>query len=482
MFRASYDYDAIIIGGGAAGLTAAKTAKGFGKKVAIIENNKLGGECTWTGCVPSKTLIKAAEIMRSAKQASRYGITPASNNDYSTQSLFPHIRSVIEEVYQTHTPEALSKDGIEVIFGNFSFLDAHTISDGTRTFKANKFFIATGSKPFIPPIKGLDTVSYLTNRTLFELEKLPKSVVIIGGGAIGAEVAPALARLGVQVTLLESKDRLLINEEQELVYILTKLITDAGVSIHTNTTVTSVEQQGNEIKITYEDETETKEMNAEALLIATGRKAQIDGLNLEKAGVAYTDKAIQVDTYLRTTAFNIYACGDVIGSYQFSHLAWHEAVAAVRNAFIPFFKKKMNNEYVTWITFSDYEFAVAGVTEEQARARLGDSIRVYRTPFAEIDRAHIDRVDSALAKFICDKNGRILGAHILGPRAGELIHEIQVARVYNIPLHDLAQVIHAYPSYSDVIWVTAKKSYREYLEKSYLVKAYTWLLKNMPKF
>ncbi len=463
-------YDVAVIGAGSGGLTAVKTAHGFGKRVVLIEReDRLGGECTWTGCVPSKALIKAAQVAYHAQHLDRYGLKGQVPIDASM--VMDHVRTVVQEVYETHTPEKMRELGIDVLFGNASFLDNQHIQVGDQTIQASKIIICTGLSPFVPPIEGIDQVNYLTNETLFDLPELPRSMIILGGGPIGAEMASALNRLGVAVTMVEMQDRILSKEDPELVAMLSSIMRDEGVTILTNTQAVRVRQDEQVITVTCKDAAgQEQDVQAHALLVAVGRRPNMHGLNLERAGIETNKRGIVVDSTMRTTAKNIYAVGDVVGPYLFSHMAWHQAVIAVRNALIPLFKKRMDYRHVIWVTFTAPELAAAGLTELQAREQYGDTIRVYKKSYAEIDRGHTDRTMQGLAKFICDKKGRLLGIHILGARAGDIIHELQLAKVHGIRLADLNSIIHAYPTYSELAWHASKKAYVDRLQANILIK------------
>lgn len=475
----TFDYDIIVIGGGGGGLTAAKLALGFGKKVLLIEKNKLGGECTWTGCVPSKTLIKTAQVAYQAQQLNTYGLKSSNAIDLDTSKVMAHIQEQIRNVYQTHTPEVLKQQGINVLFGSPAFLDNHHIQLGDQTISANKFVIATGSRPFVPPIDGMNSVKYLTNETIFNLERIPQSLIILGGGAIGAELGSAFNRLGTRVTIIEMQERILPKEDEELVVLLTDIFKKEGVKLLTGMRATKVTQQNNTITVNCADKSGAQhEVQAEQLLVAVGRQPNIDTLVLNKAGVKTIRRGIIVDTTLRTTAKNIYACGDVVGPYLFSHMAWHQAVIATQNALIPLFKKRMNYDHTIWVTFTAPELATIGLTEQAARDRYGNTISIYRRSYSDIDRGRTDRTEEGLAKFICDKKGRLIGVHILGERAGDIIHEVQLGKVHGIPFAKLQSMIHAYPTYSELIWHAAKEAYVDRLARNPFIRILKRLMKS----
>ncbi len=468
----TFDYDIIVLGGGGGGLTAAKTARGFGKRVAIIEKkDHLGGECTWTGCVPSKTLIKTAQIAYNAKNIDIFGLKSHTPIQLDTSNVMDHIRKVIRTVYKTHEPPIIEKLGIDVLFGSYSFINTHTVQSGNKKLSAKQFIIATGSSPFVPPIEGLSSVNYLTNETLFDLKELPQSMIILCGGPIGIEIASALNRLGVTITIIEMQERILPKEDTELITLLSGMLHKEGVQLLTGMRATKVTQHNDTITVSCIDSNGSqKDIPAQSLLVAVGRKPNIEDLALEKIGIKTTKRGIITDTMLRTTVKNIFACGDVVGPYQFSHMAWYQAVIAVKNAVIPFFKQRVDYTHRIWVTFTAPELATAGLTENQAREKFGDTIKIYRKSYAEIDRGLTDIAGNGMVKIICDKKGYLLGMHILGERAGDIIHELQVAKVKGIKFYSLHAVIHAYPSYAELLWHTAKKAYVQRLYANPLLK------------
>ncbi len=458
---AVYDYDLIVIGGGAGGFSASGIAAGLGKRVAIVEKNKLGGDCTWFGCVPSKALIRAAEVAHLAQHISRFGLSLNGGGQVCGKKVMAHVRQVVQNVYDGHRPEHLKAKGIDVIFGTPQFLNNEQLNVEGRTLSARRFVIATGSRPLVPPIEGMNQVPYLTNETLFSLEELPDSMIVLGGGPIGIEIAAALNRLGVQVTVVEMMQRILVRDEPELVDLLVEHLKQEGLQLLTGHRAVRVSGDQSQIQLTVEtEEGQRKTLKAGALLVAVGRRPNVAGLDLEKAGVTYSSKGIQTDATLKTTAPNIYAIGDVIGSYQFSHMAEYHATVAVPNALLPLpIKKKVNYQHVAWATFTDPELAHAGYTESEARERLGDGIRIYRHEYAHVDRARTDVAEVGLSKFITDRKGRLVGAHILGHRAADLIHEAQVIKVLGLPFHKISKAIHIYPTYGDLIKRPADHSY-----------------------
>ena len=456
-----YNYDVVIIGGGAGGLTAAKTAKGFGKKVCILEKaDRLGGECTWTGCVPSKAIIKTARVAHFTNNLSTYGLS-SDITELDTTKVMEHVGKTIQKVYRTHTPDQLKKEGIDVLFGPPSFIDAHHIMSGDKEISFNKAIICTGSSPFVPPIPGLKDIDFLTNENLWALQELPQSMIILGGGPIGCEMASAFARLGTAITIIEMNDRILPREDLEMIHLLNEQFEREGIELATNRTAKKVsEENGMVVVDTVDKDDNAYRYSAEKILVATGRKPNLEGLNLENAGVQSSKKGITVDCTLMTTASNIYACGDVVGPYLFSHMAWYQAVTAVRNAFIPIFKKRVDYENVIWVTFTAPELATAGLTEKAAREKYGEKgIHIFRFDYKDLDRAMTDETEFGLCKIICDTSYRIVGIHILGVGAGDIIHEAQLAKTKGMKLWEIQSVIHAYPTYSELIWKDAKLAF-----------------------
>lgn len=464
-------YDMIIIGGGPAGITAAKYGASFDKKVALIEKAKLGGECTWSGCVASKALLKVAEVAYKAKQFKDFGLKASEDFQLHSESVMDHVRKCINRVYQDEKLEVLKALGIEILIGSPSFIDNHTIILNDQKIYAKKFIIATGSVAAIPHIDGIKNVEYLTNVDFFALKKLPKSIIILGAGPNGIELGSALVRLGVETTIIEHSDVILPHEDQEITKILRQQLEKEGLVIHTGLKAVKVEQAGDSALIhTVDIHDNPFTFQAERLLVACGRTAQVAGLALEKAGVSYSSSGIVVDTKLRTTAKNIFACGDVVGPYRFSHVAMHQGMIAARNALFPIFKKRIDYNQMIWVTFGDPEYAVAGLSEEEARKQYGDSIQIIKIPYSEIDRAKTDLEEIGVAKFILSKWGYILGAAILGRRAGDIIHELQVAKYQGMKLRKLYPILHAYPTYSELIWKAAEISYLQKMKNNIFIK------------
>lgn len=466
-----FDYDIGVIGAGSAGLVACKVARGLGKKTVLIERRKIGGDCTWFGCIPSKALIKAANIARDAGRIEEFGLSSDGQITIDGSKVMEHVRAIVQADADEHSISSYQDEGIDIVCGAAKFIAPHSITVDDRTIRCKKIIICTGSHPFVPPIEGIKNIPYLTNETIFDLEKLPKSMIILGGGPIGSEMCSAITRLGVKVTVVEKAKHILVREESEMSLSLMKCLKDEGVNFLTKSKIIGVHQEHGKIFAKVLDISGRKsEIRAEALLVAVGRRPNLQELKLENAGVEFNTKGIKVNKRLQTSAKNIYAAGDVVPPYLFTHIAEYEAVIAATNACLPLPVKKTNYEDVLWCTYTSPELARVGLTEEQARQKYGNKIMVYRWQNRNVDRCKTDLATKGLSKIVCDNKGRILGAHILGARATEVLHEIQLARTAGIKFSKIASVIHAYPSYSDSIRQPAKKCYVEVLRNNLLVK------------
>ncbi len=435
-------YDLAIIGGGAAGLIAAPFAVQLGARVAFIEKDRIGGDCTWTGCVPSKTLIKSARVAYQMRTANRFGLAPV-DTAVDLKPVMEHVRSVIAEIYSYTTPETLRNQGMHVFLGEPHFINTHTISIGDQTLSANYVLICTGAHPFVPLITGLDATSYLTYQNIWDLNILPKHLVVIGGGPIGCELAQSFRRLGSRVTLLEGGDRLLPHDDNDASMILAEVFRNEGIDLRLKSNVERAWQIGVEVHLT----TAGEEIVCDALLVAVGRLPNIDGLDMDKAGVMYSKQGIKVDKHLRTSQPHIYAAGDCLGGFQFSHYAGWQGFIAVRNALLPGSSRGITDQ-VPWTTFTDPEVAHVGMTEEQARQKLGDDVFTNIWPMKRVDRALNEAEDTGFLKLVYRKDRKLLGVTIVAAEAGEMINEWVVAMKHNFKVDELASVIHVYPTYS----------------------------------
>jgi pyruvate/2-oxoglutarate dehydrogenase complex dihydrolipoamide dehydrogenase (E3) component len=442
-------YDLVIIGAGSTGLTAADFAVRLGARVALVEKHRTGGECTWTGCVPSKTLVKAAKVAHHMRTAGRYGLPPVEP-EVDLKSVMAHVWAVVNEVYHEESPDALRAEGIDVYLGAARFLDPHTLAASEETLSARHVLIATGAHPFLPPVDGLEGVDCLTYESIWNLQVLPKHLLVLGAGPIGCEIAQAFRRFGAQVTLLSSRDRVLPRDDPAAARVLAQVFEAEGVDVRANARAERAWQNESGIHLLAGGD----ELVGDALFVAAGRRPNVEGLGLEKASVSYSDEGIQVDDNLRTSARHIYAAGDCIGRHQFTHYAGWQAVIAVRNALLPGASKGIP-EHVPWTTFTDPEVAHAGLTEAQARTRFGDEVETHEWPMARVDRARAEGDTAGFVKLVHKRDGTLLGATIVAERAGEAIHEWIVALDRGLKVDDLASPIHIYPTYSTASWQAA---------------------------
>jgi dihydrolipoamide dehydrogenase len=446
-----FEYDVVVIGGGAAGLTASGVAANLGAKTMMIERNKLGGDCTWSGCIPSKVLLKAGKIAADMRKASKFGLSD-TEPEIDFQKVIQHVQHTIQEVYDdADDPRIYEEMGIEVVQGSASFTGSHTINitledGGVRTVGSKFFVIAAGASAFVPPIKGLDSVSYMTNENLFLNEKQPEHLAIIGGGPIGIEMSQAFSNLGSKVSVLDMAPRIMTNDDPELVEILQNELVESAVNFILNASISKVNQNDGEIEIHYEQEGEKKQLKADALLVATGRRANLNGLGLDMAGVETYPKGIKVNDHCRSSQSNIYAIGDVTGMYQFTHMSEHMAKVAVTNMLLKL-PMKIDHDHVPWATYTEPELAHVGKSEEQLREE-GMNFETYRFPYSKIDRAITDGATKGLIKVHARKlDGKIYGASIVGAQAGDLISNYALAMKNGVTLRNMADTIHPYPTY-----------------------------------
>jgi dihydrolipoamide dehydrogenase len=462
------DYDIIVIGGGSAGLTVASGSVKFGLKVALIDKEKLGGDCLNYGCVPSKTIIQSAKVVSLIRRAKEFGLneTPVS---FDFVNVMSHVHDVINKIGEHDDPERFKKMGVDVIFGEPKFLSPMELEINGRKIKGKKFVISTGSRSFAPPIEGLKETGFITHVEAFYLKTLPESLIIIGGGPIGIEFCQTFRRFGSDVTVIEMMDRVLSKEDEDISKALEEILTKEGVKLYTRTKVKRVFTENGKKAVICERNGREITFRADEILVAVGRAPNVEGLNLEAAGVEYNKNGIAVNDRLQTTAKNIWACGDVVGPYLFTHTAEYQAGIVVRNALFRL-PAKADYSVVPWTTFTDPEVAHVGMTESEAKGK-GIKYGVYKHYYSDVDRAVTEVEGMGFIKIITTGwKGKIIGAHIIGPSAGELIHELVIATRKGLTVKDISSTIHVYPTLALGTRQTTDLYFREKLYSSGLIQ------------
>jgi pyruvate/2-oxoglutarate dehydrogenase complex dihydrolipoamide dehydrogenase (E3) component len=438
--------DICVIGAGSGGLSIAAGASQMGASTVLVEKGKMGGDCRNYGCVPSKSLIGAAHAAHSAESASRFGVA-CGGVEVDFSAVHDHVHDVIASIAPHDSVERFEGLGVKVIQAAARFVGPGEVEAGEYLIAARRFVIATGSAPMVPPIPGIGDVSYRTNETIFDMTRAPAHLIVIGGGPIGMELAQAHRRLGSKVTVVEM-DRILNKDDPELVDIVRARVRSEGVDIREGVKVAGVERHEQGVAVRLDgDGAETRIVGSD-LLVAAGRKANVEGLGLEAAGIDYSPKGVKVDARLRTTNRRVYAAGDVAGRLQFTHVAAHHADIVIRNVL---FRQpaKVNERACPWVTYTSPELANVGLGAHEPGDRGGE-IRVLRWPFSDNDRARTERDTDGLIKVITGRRGRVLGAAIVGAHAGELILPWVLAVSGKLKLKEMAQVIAPYPTRSEV--------------------------------
>lgn len=446
----NFDYDLAVIGGGTAGLTAALQGSRLNARTVLIEKAKLGGENLWTGSAPSKTLIQSARVMAMVARSEEFGVH-VENQRLIWTAIRMRMAAVRDEI-KAKDQQRIKETGLEVVSGTARFQDAHSIivatANGERTISANKVILAAGTRPRVPAIPGLNEAGYLTHETIFDLPNLPRSLVIIGGGPAACELAQAFLRFGRGVTILEQKDSLLPGRDSDLSAAALKILQQEGVKVHLDIRVLSANHE-EKSSVTFQDaEGNEQTIEASQIVIATGKEAHLSSLCLENAGVRWDDSGVFVDDYLRTGAPNIYACGDITGKFAYTHAAEYQARIAVGNA-LSSARTKADYRLVPGATFLDPEIAHLGLTEGEAAAQ--GEYQVYRADFKDLDRAIIDGETEGFLKVVTSESGRILGAHIAGARASELIHTFTPAIRDGTLIEEFTEAVHVYPTFGEII-------------------------------
>ncbi len=465
-------FDLVVIGGGVGGLVTASVAGQLGVRVALIERgDNLGGDCLHFGCVPSKTLIRSAAVAHAARSGPEFGIA-SSLGKVDLGAVSDRVHEVIATIQKHDDPERFRSYGINVRFGEAHFLDPHTVEVDGETLTARRFVIATGSRPAVPPIPGLDQVPFWTNETVFNQRELPSRLGVIGGGPIGLEMAQAFQRLGSQVTVLEAAPRVLAREDPELTELLEARLRQEGLDLRTGASVTAARATDDGFALDLGDGADAETLGFDAILVAAGRRANVEALNLDAAGVATSNGLIEVDRRMRTSQKHIFACGDCAGPYPFTHVAEYQAGVVIANTVFRL-PKRVDYRVIPWVTYTAPELAQVGLTEAMAEEE-GIQAKVLRFRFSDVDRALTDGDTDGMMKLIV-RRGRILGASILGPHAGELIHEIVLAMQARVKLSSLSGAVHAYPTLAQIHRRTANTLYSKTLYSDRTRRLVRWL-------
>ncbi|MCP4369365.1 MAG: FAD-dependent oxidoreductase [Deltaproteobacteria bacterium] len=447
---AEYDFDIGVIGGGSGGLTVSAGAAQFGAKTLLVEKeNALGGDCLHFGCVPSKTLIRSAHIYHFMKNAKAFGLPDVEVPPVDYRQIAKRIQSVISTIQKHDSEERFCSLGAKVEFGSPKFSDEHTIRLNGKTYSAKNWVISTGSSPAIPPIEGLDKTPYITNKEIFSLDHLPKSMIILGGGPIGIEMGQAFCRLGTKIFIINRDDQILGKEDKDMADGVMNVMRSEGVEFHLNASIEATKDIGSEKEVIIKDmDGEISSLRAESMLVALGRSANVDGLGLEDIGVEFNPRGIKVDNRLKTNHKHIYAAGDVTGGYQFTHAAGYEGSIVLSNAILHL-PRKTDYTFLPWCTYTDPELASIGMNEKTAKA-AGINYSVWTEAFKDNDRSLAEGERVGRIKMILDGKEKPLGVQILGPQAGELLSEWVAVLNGKVKLSTLASAVHPYPTLGEI--------------------------------
>ena len=451
-------WDLLVVGGGTAGIVGAKTAARLGARVLMVERDRTGGDCLWTGCVPSKALLAAAGVAASARSSHEFGVrTGEVSVDFP--QVMDHVRAAIRHIAPVDSVEALEDASVTVRRATARFTGPDSANlDGT-TVRFRQALVATGAAPAVPSVPGLRDVDFLTSETVWGLDEIPADLVVLGGGSVGCELGQAFARLGSSVSVVEGADRILPREDPRAAAEVTRSLIDDGVELYTGSGVAEVRPDGPASGVLHLES--GQDVAFSCLLVAVGRAPRTDDLGLSAAGVSVDDRGfVVVDAHLRTTNRHVWAAGDLTGHPQFSHTAGVHASLAASNAILGV-RRKVNLTAVPRVTFTDPEVAAVGLETARAPRRL----RTVDWPHSHVDRAVTERATGGFARLVIDQHGRVLGATVVGPRAGETLAEMALAVSQGLTTRDLAGVTHAYPTYNDGPWNAAISDVQDQLAR-----------------
>ncbi len=447
---AEYDFDMGILGGGSGGLTVASGSAQLGAKTLLVEKEKeLGGDCLHFGCVPSKTLIRTAHVYHLMKNAEQFGLPAVEAKPVDFREVAKRIQSVISTIQKHDSEERFCKLGVRVELGEPFFIDEHKVRLNGETHTAKNWVIATGSSPSIPAIEGLDKTPHITNKEIFSLDRLPKTMIILGAGPIAIEMAQAFCRLGTRVSVVQRSNQILSKEDKDMADQVMNVLMAEGVTFYLGSSVVRTKDLGNEREVTIKtDEGKPINLRAETLLVAMGREANLRGLGLEDIGITYDRKGLEVDQRLRTSHKHIYGAGDVTGTYLFTHAAGYEGGIVIGNA-IFHLPRKTDYTFLPWCTYTDPELASIGMNEKMAKS-AGINYSVWTEEFKDNDRSLAEGEKVGKIKMLLDEKERPIGIQILGPRAGDLVSEWVAIINGRVKLSTLASAVHPYPTLGEI--------------------------------
>lgn len=462
-----YDYHVIVIGAGSAGLVVASGVSTFGAKTALIEADKMGGDCLNTGCVPSKTFLKSAHLARDIQNSPQYGIT-SSLGKINLSKIMKQVQSVIKEIEPHDSKKRYERLGVKVYSGKAEILDDHTVQVNKKNITGKYIVIATGSDPVIPPIPGLKQVPYLTNKNIFKLKTLPKHLLVLGAGPIGMELGQGFKHLGSNVSIIDMNDRLFLKDDPEVGMLMEKKMREDGINLQLSSKVIEVTRKGRDIIVTIEKNNQKQKIKGDTILAALGRRPAVDGLGLENLGLQTNKRGMIItNKKMQTNIKNIYACGDVTGPYQFTHMAGYQAGIVVRNIIFKL-GSKVNYSTVPWTTYTKPEVAHVGYTEPWAKS-LGLFKKSVLYYLDQIDRAKAENDRDGFLKFILNKKNQLIGATLVGEKAGEMIPLATLAIKQKLKPGVFLGLILSYPTEAEIYKFTAldmlKDSFKPWMKR-----------------
>ena len=446
-------YNLVVVGAGTAGLVSAAGAAGMGARVALVERHLMGGDCLNVGCVPSKTIIRAGRALADVRNAARFGVRVPEGSTIDFAAVMERVRRVRADISPHDSAQRFRDEyGVDIFLGEGRFVDKDVVEVGGQRLRFERAVIATGARAVVPLIPGLTEAGFHTNETVFNLTERPARLAVLGGGPIGCELAQTFARLGSQVTIIEQGEHFLPREDADAVAILLAAFVRDGVDVRLGSTLKRVDTRGAAKVLQIETDDQATSLEADAILVGVGRAPNVEGLDLEAAGVRYGRHGVEVDDHLQTANPRVYAAGDICSPFKFTHAADFMARAVIQNAFFGFAgKKRVSTLTIPWCTYTDPEIAHVGLYERDAAAR-GIELTTFTVPMADVDRAVAEGEQEGFVKVhVRQGTDEIVGATVVARHAGEMISELTAAMVGKIGLGKLASVIHPYPTQAEAI-------------------------------